>query len=443
MNNNRKTSLVFLLIAIQSALAITAGVIALLTVSKDRVPPGITSDGLSIGSMSYSQAAENIDAAYSRKFNSKNLVLKIEGGNTFEIPFSQIEAAADSSEAFTSLRGVNGPADIPRLLALYFCSTGLDIKPAIKFNESKLRMALVELSDQVYIDPVDAKMSYTDGTVMKRADTPGLSLNVANAVEVIRRQLSAAPWEAVTLDGSDNYVLQSVNASVTMEDFGEIQQVLAEYTTHVKDEELAESILFASDAINGVTLPAASEGGDPSEFSFVECLKNKNADFENDNEGYDQVASTLYAALLKAGINGDTITRLPHKLAADYIEPGLDAWISGNAGDLKFTNPFDRKIAIFAVMDADMLTVAVAGSGQASEVKYELTTEIVQRFSPPVYYVENESLKQGEKIVLNPGKEGILINVYRNGELISTDQYEAEKAIVQIAPGSEWNGESK
>jgi vancomycin resistance protein YoaR len=84
--------------------------------------------------------------------------------------------------------------------------------------------------------------------------------------------------------------------------------------------------------------------------------------FENDNEGYDLVASTLYAALLKTGMPVDLITRLPHKMAVDYIEPGLDSWISGNAGDLKFKNPFKNKIAIFAERIEDRVVVAIAGS---------------------------------------------------------------------------------
>jgi hypothetical protein len=60
-----------------------------------------------------------------------------------------------------------------------------------------------------------------------------------------------------------------------------------------------------------------------------------------------------------------------------------------------------------------------------------------------VYYVENRNLKPGEKVILNPGKEGVMVNVYRNGELIGPDKYEAEKAIVQIGPNTDWKNENK
>ncbi|MGI6668682.1 MAG: VanW family protein [Acetivibrionales bacterium] len=160
-------------------------------------------------------------------------------------------------------------------------------------------------------------------------------------------------------------------------------------------------------------------------------------------KGMTMVASTLYAALLKTGMPVDCITRLPHKMAVDYIEPGLDSWISGNAGDLKFTNPFKNNIAIFAEQNEDRVVVAIAGSLADKPEKSEISTEIVQRFEPPVYYVENNNLKQGEKLILNPGKEGIVVNVYRNGILIGTDEYEAEKAIIQIGPGSRQINDSK
>jgi hypothetical protein len=51
--------------------------------------------------------------------------------------------------------------------------------------------------------------------------------------------------------------------------------------------------------------------------------------------------------------------------------------------------------------------------------------------------VENRELEPGEQIVLDPGKAGVTVRVYRNDELVSTDTYEAESSIVQIGPEPE------
>lgn len=439
----RNTLLIFLLIVFQSALAITVGVAALYIVSLKTVPSGVYAGELSIGGMSYTDAVKAVEDEYIDKFKLKTLLLDVENGEIHEIPFSQIDVKVDGNATIQSIRVLKGLKDIPNLFNTHFGQSKPVLQPIVKFNEGKLRLALLELSEKSYIATTNAVIRYKDGKIDKKAETNGMSLNVTNTVEVIRNKLSTDPWSAVKLSRAGNFELQALEPSIKLKDYDEIQQVLAEYTTKIVDEELSDCIEMAVEAINGVVLPANNNTDKPHEFSFVEELMTKNINFENDNEGYDQVASTLYAALLSAGIPAESITRLAHKLAVDYIEPGLDAWISGSEGDLKFANPFSHKIAMFAQMQGGRVKVVIAGSLSDKKGKVEIKTEIAQRFAPPIYNVENISLKPGEKVVLNPGKEGVLVNVFRNGKLIGTDTYEAEKKIVQIGPNTDWKNDDK
>ncbi len=439
----RNTLLVFLLIIVQSALAIIVGAVALLGASEKSVPAGVRVGDLHVGGMSYYDAAAAIEKNYENKFKTASLQLQIENGESFEIPFSSIDADVDGNETLLPLRKQKGIKDTLVLFQNYFGHYRPSLQPAVRFNEGKLRESLLEISERIRIEPVNAEITYQAGIIEKKAETDGLELNIANSVEVIRQQLSANPLGTVLLSCAKNFELQSVVPEIRLKDYDDIQQVLAEYTTDIIDTELSDSIRLAVDAINGVVLPAAGNAETPQVFSFVEWLKKEDAGFENDNEGYDQVASTLYATLLMAGIPSDSITRLPHKLSVDYIEPGLDAWISGNAGDLRFTNTFSHKVAVFAQMDENTVRVVLAGSMSDKKEKLQLKTEIVQRFAPPVYNVENKSLKPGESVVLNPGKEGLMVSVFRNGELLSTDKYEAEKKIVQVGPGAGSNQDEK
>ncbi len=441
MVKNRKTPLIFSLIVIQSVLAVSAGIAVLCGASLNSVPAGVTVDGISVGSMRYSNAVSEIESTYTEKLKSSSLVLDIEGSKPIEIPFAQIDAAVDGNATLRPLKSLNSAGNIPELLELCFSNKNKDIQPVIKFNESKLRAKLADLSKQLYIKPENAEMEFADGVVRKKADTSGLKLDVNNAAEIIRKQLSENPWQPVGLTKQNNYALQSVNADVTMKDFDDIQRILAEYSTEILDGELTESIRTAVDSIDGTIISQKGEKNDL--FSFVEKLKSKDKNFDNDNEGYDQVASTLYAAMLTAGIPKSSIIRDQHKLAPDYIEPGLDSWISGNSSDLKLSNPYPNKLAIFARVDGNAVTVAIAGSIGNKTEECSITTEVIQRYAPAVYYVENSSLKPGEKVVLNPGKDGVTINVLRNGDLIGTDQYEAEKSIVQIAPGTNLKNDNK
>lgn len=73
--------------------------------------------------------------------------------------------------------------------------------------------------------------------------------------------------------------------------------------------------------------------------------------------GICQVSSTLYAAMLTAGL--PATERHPHSLKMTYIPEGMDATISGNTLDLKFTNIFAEPIQIQAAADQGTLTVSL------------------------------------------------------------------------------------
>lgn len=73
--------------------------------------------------------------------------------------------------------------------------------------------------------------------------------------------------------------------------------------------------------------------------------------------GICQVSSTLYAAMLTAGL--PATERHPHSLKVSYIPTGMDATISGNVLDLRFTNTFAGPIQIQASADGGTLTVSI------------------------------------------------------------------------------------
>lgn len=73
--------------------------------------------------------------------------------------------------------------------------------------------------------------------------------------------------------------------------------------------------------------------------------------------GICQVSSTLYAAMLTAGL--PATERHPHSLNVGYIPEGMDATISGNVLDLQFTNIFAEPIQIQAVADQGLSLIHI------------------------------------------------------------------------------------
>lgn len=163
---------------------------------------------------------------------------------------------------------------------------------------------------------------------------------------------AASPQGNVTSQASTTTTTASTTATVTAPLSG---TVLASYSTNY-DATIprATNIAVAVSRINGIVIqPNAS-------FSFSQTILPRTTEngyvvapvFVNKKVstgvggGICQVSSTLYAALLSAGI--PATERYAHSLPVSYIPSGMDATISGNSKDLKFTNTTNKPITISA-----------------------------------------------------------------------------------------------
>lgn len=141
---------------------------------------------------------------------------------------------------------------------------------------------------------------------------------------------------------------------------------LGSYTTaYSAGSSRATNIALAVSRINGVVvqpgesfsfstaiLPRTSANG------YVEAPTIVNKKYvPGIGGGICQVSSTLYAAMLTAGL--PATERHPHSLQVAYIPEGMDATISGTALDLRFTNIFAEPLQIQAAADQGTLTISL------------------------------------------------------------------------------------
>ncbi len=144
------------------------------------------------------------------------------------------------------------------------------------------------------------------------------------------------------------------------------QPPIGTYTTYYKTNvPRANNVELAAQRINGIVV---QPGGS---FSFSQTILPRTAAngyvvapvFVNKKVskgtggGICQVSSTLYAAMLNAGL--PATERHPHSLPVDYLPEGLDATISGTALDLKFDNIYSQPIMIQASAANGALTVSL------------------------------------------------------------------------------------
>ncbi|MCZ8514910.1 VanW family protein [Paenibacillus filicis] len=157
--------------------------------------------------------------------------------------------------------------------------------------------------------------------------------------------------------------------------------------------------------------------------------------------GICQVSSTLYNAVLRAGLA--IIERRNHSLPVSYVPLGQDAtFASGHIG-FKFKNSTDHYLLIRTMSDDRSVTVKLFGQ-TPQDITYDVESKTLETLQPPVKYVLNPSLKVGKQETVVQGKPGYIVETYRikkqNGviigrERVSRDTYSAQPTIVSVNNG--------
>ena len=127
----------------------------------------------------------------------------------------------------------------------------------------------------------------------------------------------------------------------------------------------AINVELAASRINGIILKPGDEFSysktilpRTAENGYVEALIINNKKYTlGIGGGICQVSSTLYAAMITAGL--PATERHPHSLPVSYIPEGMDATIAEPIKDLKFINIYNHDIQLIATTDNGTLTVSI------------------------------------------------------------------------------------
>ncbi|TDF93593.1 hypothetical protein E1757_26415 [Paenibacillus piri] len=164
--------------------------------------------------------------------------------------------------------------------------------------------------------------------------------------------------------------------------------------------------------------------------------------------GICQVSSTLYNAVLRAGL--EIVERRNHSLPVSYVPMGQDATFASGYINFKFRNTTGGYLLIRTATDDQKLTVKLFGQIPA-ELTYTIESQTVETLPIPFKYVVNQTLKNGKQQKISEGKPGYIVETYRtklqNGvpisrERISRDTYSAQPTVIArnrngIPPGQD------
>lgn len=235
----------------------------------------------------------------------------------------------------------------------------LDIIETPFIDESKLKQLLNKLSDEVYKQPMNAKLD-ENGKIVE--EQTGMMLDQTKFYHLFLEYMYKGNPTEITIPKTKIY--PQVNSEL-LADISENQ--LSQYITYYqeKNKERSHNILLSAEAINNhVVFPG-------EKFSFnnvvgerTEAKGYKKApvivkgEFTEDiGGGICQVSSTLYNAVHLKGI--EIIERYSHSRSVPYVPPGRDATVSWWGPDFVFKNNYNQPILIQAYAKNGILTIRI------------------------------------------------------------------------------------
>ncbi|NJD04013.1 MAG: vanomycin resistance protein VanB, partial [Ruminiclostridium sp.] len=157
--------------------------------------------------------------------------------------------------------------------------------------------------------------------------------------------------------------------------------------------------------------------------------------------GICQVTTTLYNTVLKAKL--DVLERSPHSMPLGYVQPGQDATIAEGVIDFRFRNNRGYPVYISAFVKGNTIRIQILGKSEPVKKIVKLRSVVLETIPPGADEIEiDDSLPDGEKVVVNKSRNGVRSILYRetfsesnvllDREVISKDYYKPVRGHIKI-----------
>lgn len=272
------------------------------------------------------------------------------------------------------------------------------------------------------LPPRPARVIYDNGRVRVEEGRTGVRLKTERVISEVAMALE----EGKT---SFELPLEKNLPTVSEESLQQITGIVAEFSTRFnpRDRNRTENICLAAQSLNGaLILP----GG---RLSFNKVVGERTAKngyklatiFRRGKEalgvggGVCQVSGTLFNAALLANLR--ILQRQNHSKVVAYLPGGRDATVDFGIVDLVIENTHPYPVAILTEVRDGTTWVGIAGKPDPN-LKVDVVTTLTATWSPPLRYVEDNTLPIGKTRVVEKGRWGRKYATWRiiryNGEII-------------------------
>lgn len=332
-----------------------------------------------------------------------------------------------------------------------YTTLGDKVLEALKTREMNVEIPVVistpvsldidEVYAKVHKEPVDA--SYKEGATFEVInEVNGLDFDKEEAKSLY---IALKPGETAKVD------LKVTEPKIKVADLGDVlfKTLIATYTSKydTSDKNRVTNLEVAANRCNNTVLYPGDE------FSYNKALGHRTTanGYKMGNSfaggkvvktiggGICQVSSTLYNAVLRAGL---TITdRTAHGMYVQYVPQSTDSTVVDNAIDFKFRNDRKYPVKIVTTCENGVMTASIYGVKELDEPTIDIETKILETIEYTTQKQNDSSMKKGTTKVVQKPVNGYVSEAYKvyykNGketsrELISKDKYIPTNEIIKV-----------
>lgn len=297
------------------------------------------------------------------------------GDTNFEKSYLNLDTTIDYESFENEILNFGKDKNLKEKLALIKEPEGRSYEFKMVYSEDKISEFIDTIAEQVKVNPTNADISISWGTVSVTDGQVGYELNKDELFTNIKTALEDIDGEElVSLEGN----LKEVDPEVTTTALQSVDTKISYYTTYFNPGPSGTNIGIGASKIGNVLLMPGESfstveaiGPTTAEYGFVSANTYLNGKVvPGFGGGVCQISSTIYNAELRAGIIPDF--RTYHEMTVGYVPQGLDATIGDEWPDLAFTNPYDYPVVVNVYADGGSVTAEFWSNSQATGgVSYE------------------------------------------------------------------------
>ncbi|WP_160679988.1 VanW family protein [Clostridium sp. C8-1-8] len=367
----------------------------------NKIYQGVKVNGVDLSGKTKEEAIKLLEDSFSGTIKQKKLVVKALD-QSFELDYSSLSPQFNVQEV--AEKAIKEGKDLSLFKKNDVIKNGLgkDIPLDFTYDDSKLKAFEQQIESKINKDPVDAKLTISNGSISVTDDQIGHKIKTEELDKLIKNNINGK----LEANSAVEAPIEETKPKYPKTELTKIDSKLSTFSTSFATSNPGRSanVTLASSFINGKLLMP----GDT--FSYNQAVGERTtargfkdaAIFVGDKVeqgvggGICQVSTTLYRAAMRAGIR--STERYNHSMPTSYSPVGLDATVYWGSLDYKFKNTYNFPIYIESYTSNKNVYVNFYGNAAGMGGKtYELFAETLEKYDPTVTNVNDASLPEGQK----------------------------------------------